>query len=489
MISGSRLNMKEIKSDEELKHLRKPCQQMHGLLSERKCKSEEKLNEPHDKKRVISKRRCLSSDSLIRRIRETTLIEKNILFKENTGPLASLINEFAFAFYKRSCHKVNKNVLFSPLGIFSILHMCYSCSPNEHELELKRLLRFDKMLISRKEHLELTFALLCDKISQTFNEQKQRQKDKPPHCCGYIYQNKMFVIDGFLKSSYKDKLASYFDLHVHENTVDLYGRNQVLLERLVNTSIKKRMLHYNALSDKERAKRTPSTLLDKYDYTNIFLNINTLIDFTCEWENRFEQIKKKGFFLTADKAKIRASFMQLEAKLKYAKSPRGMPLKICDIPFICSSFVLTVLMPNENFMNEIESKLDYKLFSDLVDSMQDKRVKIDLPMFDIKDEYDIRRVLREMNATLLDNFDSVSHGVCLDKAFYSSSIYVNHKLVSSTAKTDFLLSRSEEKSLKLCLDHPSDEFNCERPFLFFIRELNTKLILFMGKLMVPVTEN
>ena len=140
-------------------------------------------------------------------------------------------------------------------------------------------------------------------------------------------------------------------------------------------------------------------------------------------------------------------------------------------------------MPEKKLIDQVEEKLNYELFDSLVKQMKYVEVNSIIPKFQIKDEYDLCKILRSLGVDSLIDFKSKKNGLCIDKGFYVTKIVVSDKTVSINSETNFILSR--EPSDKAIIDHPSEEFNCENPFLFYVRNKSSNLILFMGKLVVP----
>jgi serine protease inhibitor len=113
-----------------------------------------------------------------------------------------------------------------------------------------------------------------------------------------------------------------------------------------------------------------------------------------------------------------------------------------------------------------------------------------LPKFRIEDRYDLTKVLAKTGLGSLCDFANRKDGLCIDEAFYTSSISVSGESVSVSSQTSMALCRDERlRDERAGVEHPCDDFVCDNPFLFFVRNRRTKLILFMGKLVVPNETN
>lgn len=163
-----------------------------------------------------------------------------------------------------------------------------------------------------------------------------------------------------------------------------------------------------------------------------------------------------------------------------------MPLKICEFPFRQGDLAFTIILPEKNCIEVVENQLSPLFLDRLIAQMKPVEVNAVLPKFSINDRFDLRKVLNGLGGEDLLDFKSRENGLCLLDAFYESTIKVNYKEVQATQKDTFVMTRENwgnDKNEKR--EHPCEDFNCENPFIFFVRNTKTKLVLLMGKLMVP----
>lgn len=177
----------------------------------------------------------------------------------------------------------------------------------------------------------------------------------------------------------------------------------------------------------------------------------------------------------------------------YAKYPLGHPLKICEFPFNNDDLVLTIILPNKDSIESVESQLNSTFFDQILAEMRPRTINTTLPVFSVQSRVNMRTILESMDLSEICQ-ESVgrrqdNHGLFISQALYECNISIGSKLVSADDTSCFLMSRQnirqenqsdEDKKPEKCL------VSCENPFLFLIRNRRNKLILYLGKLVSPV---
>jgi serpin B len=217
--------------------------------------------------------------------------------------------------------------------------------------------------------------------------------------------------------------------------------------------------------------------------------INKTLDLKFEWKRHFKNLNEKGTFIKSDDVKFSIELMSiLKHRFLYSKNPNNLPVKLCEFPFKDDIHVFTILLPEKNHLEKIENTLnDPKIFNELLDQMKYVEVNSVLPKFNIKDTFSLMDIFKQIN--MIADFDQKGYGLAVGGSFYSSFINVDFSFVNAKCSTNVVLARDSIFNQKNVISHPGEDFNCDNPFLFFIRNKHTRLILFMGKLMVPDYNN
>jgi len=149
-----------------------------------------------------------------------------------------------------------------------------------------------------------------------------------------------------------------------------------------------------------------------------------------------------------------------------------------------------ILLPTEKqgltSLGRLEDKLSVDRLVQLFSRMEAKTVSIMLPKFRIQQKLQLKNALRSLGVTDLFSPNSADlsrmtsrTGVALDNIIHETFIEVTESGTEAAAATVLNLSR----------DGPSKSFIANQPFLFFIRDIHSKAILFFGRVVRPGETN
>ena len=163
--------------------------------------------------------------------------------------------------------------------------------------------------------------------------------------------------------------------------------------------------------------------------------------------------------------------------------------KICEFPFAdnCSFFVL---LPDN--MKALESNLNAKSFESLLSCMEPRSISSLFPRFSLKGKMDVTKILK--NLGFKKAFEPSPYGLAIRESISFSQIRIDNTGADSCTSNHFVLTHEQPKIRKVIghakfnEDMYEQDFNCDKPFIFVIKDTKTGLILFMGKLMVPAFE-
>ena len=295
---------------------------------------------------------------------------------------------------------------------------------------------------------------------------------------------KIGVANGlFIKETYKDSVSKEFSNKLKEeyNSEILYDKFQT--PKVINDWVDSKTNHL-----------IPK-LLDDIGKDFIFGIANALaID--VEWEIPFDpnNTKKENFTLENGK-KIKTEMMHniYKNRIKYFKDNHREGV---IIPYKTEkddkyALELILLMPNNSISEYIENlkDTDLNISEDSIDNSKNLQVELSLPKFEY--DFDLKNfmtILKTMG--IKDVFDSSkadlskalsSTDAYVSKAVHKTKIKLNEKGTEAAATTYYGTRKNavyEEKQKIVKID-----FN--KPFIYIIRERNTKELLFFGSLYNP----
>jgi serine protease inhibitor len=375
--------------------------------------------------------------------------------------LIESINWLAFDVYNHKSTNSFDNVVISPLSLFYMLKVLYLSSTNQTEEELSKLLHLESNARFNKSLLEKSFIILIENLKNSVHKNKDLFNGKTRS--KFVLKSEAHVKDNFLQDGYKNVLKNSFKFDLHESSSSLNLMNDKILDKYeINKN-------------------------DQFAKDDLFIILNNLIEFNFDWKMPFDVTVEKATFTKSNNQTVKTELMRLNNfKFLYAKHPKGLPIRICEFPFSNENFAFTILLPENNCLTDIDNMLNLTLFNQIIDEMKLTEVNSILPKFKITDRSNLIKILQSLHIDSLIDFKHRDHGLCFDKAIYNCEINVGYNSVMGSAETDLILSRNPDVSNDPNLFvHSCEKFDCTNPFIFFVRDVKTKLIIYMGKLLVP----
>ena len=113
-------------------------------------------------------------------------------------------------------------------------------------------------------------------------------------------------------------------------------------------------------------------------------------------------------------------------------------------------------------------------------NMRETHVDLHLPRFKMEESYDLKDTLRTMGMVNIFNGDADlsgmtgSRGLSVSKVLHKAFVEVTEEGAEAAAATAVVV-------VELSSPSTNEEFHCNHPFLFFIRQNKTNSILFYGR--------
>ncbi|WP_028271124.1 serpin family protein [Arthrobacter sp. UNC362MFTsu5.1] len=223
-----------------------------------------------------------------------------------------------------------------------------------------------------------------------------------------------------------------------------------------------------------RIKQAPA----KYDRDNTFSLLNSLY-FASAWSAPFDPNDTSDLpFTTAAGEEIEAPAMHNELKMKYAE---GTAWQGVDLPY-ADGFVMRLVLPEAG----ADAALGAAALTDIADALDSaplETVQIQLPRWDHKCSFDLRKVfeslgLRKTLATTED-FNNIQPRMMITQAAQAANITVAEKGTVAAAVTQI------NGAVTSAPPEPERTITFDRPFHYQIVHVETGLPLFMGRVADP----
>jgi serpin B len=132
-------------------------------------------------------------------------------------------------------------------------------------------------------------------------------------------------------------------------------------------------------------------------------------------------------------------------------------------------------------LGALEQDLDAGALDAIVSSLEPAQVQLGVPRFSFESRFDLLNALGELGMTDLDDLGGISsEPLLVDAAQHQAFVAVDEEGTEAAAATAIGGAGAAAPG-----EDPIREMRLDRPFLFFIRDVATGTILFLGRVVDP----
>ncbi|NP_001295962.1 serpin B3 precursor [Musca domestica] len=230
-------------------------------------------------------------------------------------------------------------------------------------------------------------------------------------------------------------------------------------------------------------------LVTKDSIQNSVMVLANAIYFNGLWRRQFNESFDGVFFKTPN-VQSKAQYME-QTEYFYYYDHSSLDAKILRLPYKGKKFSMFILLPKTNGgVEELTKILQNDQVKRMQFMMEETKLKVTLPKFKFEFDKNLKSTLSALgihdiftdDASLpgLDRGANVAGKLKVSNILQKAGIDVNEKGTEAYATTVI------EISNKFGGDTTIEEFNVNRPFIFFIEEEATGSIIFAGKVLEPI---
>jgi len=387
-----------------------------------------------------------------------TTAKEDIPVLNDSGATASSVeatveacNGFAFDLYGR--YSVDEgNILFSPYSISTALSMTYEGARGETAEEMEAVFGF---LEDPSERLP--------SVAGIYNTLNEEGREYALHTVNALWIQQ----DYHVLEDYVDAIIGYYGGDV--NALDFVAEpdeSRVTINEWVEERTNDRIKDL-----------FPSGSID----ADVRLVLTNAIYFKGDWLYEFdEEATSEEEFHVTPTTSVEVDMMSLRDDFNYAETDE---LQVLELPYTGEDVSMLILLPKRCYMGDVEAQLSAERLCEWVDVMEGAAVNVYLPRFTFETKYFMMEDLAEMGMptafTDAADFSGMTGNreLFIDKVIHQAFIEVNEEGTEAAAATGV--------SMKLSAAMPEEVFRADRPFIFLIRDMDTGLILFMGRVTDP----
>ena len=279
------------------------------------------------------------------------------------------------------------------------------------------------------------------------------------------------------------------------------GQNGVNWEQdyldLITTHLDAGLHILDFISDPESARATINAWIEERTETRIKdllppNSINSLtrsvltnaVYFKAPWAASFEEnLTRDGDFRLEDGSTVQVPLMRNAEYFKHTVSDELLAL---EIPFRGGKLAMTFVLPKTQSIAEFEASLDADKWLQIVNGLNNDNVQAVVPKFTFETTAQLRNPLTAMGLEKIfssPDFSGMTREIALvvSDVYHKTFVALDEGGAEAAAATAIVLDRESADPT------PSAVVAFDQPFIFAIRDRDTGLILFLGRVMDPRT--
>ncbi|MBI2743135.1 MAG: serpin family protein [Chlamydiales bacterium] len=379
---------------------------------------------------------------------------------ETAIKLSKNCTDFGLSLYSTLNKSASTNIIFSPYSIFSCLSMVYIGARDVTATEMQTAL---KLTFKRPELSKAALALSSSLASSgdgsyTFDMANGLWLDR----------------DSFVLSDYRHAIEDGFQAKVQ--SLDFAQTEQAI-------SI------INEWTSNQTHGEIPKLLEEGDIDGSTRVVLTNALYFKGNWQKPFDpkNTADSSFYL-AEGSSVKTKMMKQNSTLPYFENES---FQLLALPFVkkegAAAPACLILLPKKGVaLSDCEQDLTSDALRGWIEGLKPQNLQIKLPKFTLDRRYDLNNMLKALgiqNAfTDAADFSGIDgmRDLFLSKVVHESFFALDEMGVTAAAATS--------ASMNLTATPPSQPpvaFVADRPFLFLLVDLKTKLPLFLGKLQDP----
>lgn len=377
-----------------------------------------------------------------------------------TIKMAKDCTEFGVSLYS-SLNKSNPtNLIFSPYSIFSCLSMVYVGAREDTAQEMQQTLHLS---LKRTELSKTAYSLRKSLIT--------------PGEGSYTLEmaNGMWLDrDTFVLSDFRHAIEDGF---------------QAKVQSLDFAQTEKAISIINEWTSNQTHGKIPKLLEPGDVDSSTRLVLTNALYFKGSWQLPFDvKNTADGNFNTGDGAKIKTKMMEQTAFFSYLDNDN---FQLISLPFMkkeeASTPACLILLPKKtSSLAECQKLLTASNLNQWISQLASDKVNLKLPKFTLDERYDLNNTLKSLGMESAFNekadFSGIDgmHDLYLSKVVHEAFFALDEAGVTAAAATSASINITAAPSTT-----PPISFIVDRPFLFILVDLQTKLPLFIGMIQDP----
>ena len=208
------------------------------------------------------------------------------------------------------------------------------------------------------------------------------------------------------------------------------------------------------------------------------LVLTNAVYFNAAWANPFaKEATRAGDFLCADGATVKKQMMSANESFGYAS---GDGWQLVELPYDRNELAMDIILPDEGGWTTFEDDLTAERLAGMLAEVQSQQVQLTMPKFEFENEFSLGRTLAAMGMPVAFTGDADFSGITGKRDLHIGEVIHKSFVAVDEAGTEAAAATAVVMRLTAMPAEPV-VVNVDRPFVFLIRDLETGVVLFMGR--------
>ena len=379
------------------------------------------------------------------------------------GTLVNGNNSFAFDLYQ-VLRQSGENLFYSPYSISEALAMTYAGARSGTEKDMAGALHF---------------TLAQDRLHPAFNSLDLQLKQRGEGAKGKDNEGfRLNVVNAIWGQKDYQFLGQFLDV-LAEN----YGAGLRLLDFISETEPSRIMIN-KWVSDQteERIKDLiPQGVID--ELTRLVLT--NAIYFNAAWQYPFEETATAdGLFFLLNGSNVTVPLMRQTESLRYTE---GTNYQAVELPYDGRELSMVILLPKAGQFEAFEQSLDAAVVKGIIDRLEGGQVALTMPKFEYEYSLGLKKALTTLGMGVAFTPDADLSGMdgkrdlLIQDVIHKAFVSVDEAGTEAAAATAVIVGTTAMPAQPVAV-------KINRPFIFLIRDIPTGSMIFVGRVLNPVTK-
>ena len=372
-------------------------------------------------------------------------------------------NTFAFNLYQ-VLKGESGNLFYSPYSISAALAMTYAGARGDTEKAMADALRFDLP----QDRLHPAFNGLDLQLEQRGEGAKGKDEE------GF----RLNIVNAIWGQKDYQFLDEYLDVLAQN-----YGAGLRIVDFIHETE-QSRLTINQWVSDQTEGRiedLIPQGVINQLTR----LVLTNAIYFNAAWDHKFQEgATSDGPFHLLNGSDVTVPMMHQTESFGYAE---GNGYQAIELPYDGRELSMVILLPEVGGFDAYEDGLTMESINPVLDSLEVQQVALSMPRFEYESSFGLKDALTTLGMGVAFTTDADLSGMNGNRELFIQDVVHKAFVAVDESGTEAAAATAVVVGLKSAPMEPV-AMTIDRPFIFFIRDIQTGSIIFIGRVLNPIAE-